>query len=50
MSAILNLCVFDDGTPSTINYHVLRKLFAKFGAFIRPVTITSTFEAKPPDY
>ena len=41
MSAILNMCIFHDGTPSNINYHVLRKLCAKFGAFIRPVTIIS---------
>ena len=50
MSAILNLCVFDDGTPSNINYNVLMKLCAKVGAFIQPVTITSKCEAKPPDY
>ena len=48
MSAIFNLYVFHGGTPSNINYHVLRKLCAKCGAFVRPVTIT--FEAKPPDY
>ena len=41
MSAILNVCVFHDGTPSNINYHVLRKLCAKCGAVIRPVTIIS---------
>ena len=40
MSAILYLCIFDDGSPSNINYYVLRKLCAKFGAFIRSVTIT----------
>ena len=50
MSAILNLCIFHDGSSANINKYVLGELHAKFGAFVRSVTITLKCEAKPPDY
>ena len=34
------------GSPSNINQHTLSESHAKFGAFIRPVTVN----IKPPDY
>ena len=41
MSAILNLCIFRDGSSANINSYVLGELHAKYGAFVRPVTIIS---------
>ena len=46
MSAILNVFFFTI-VPLLI---LINKFCAKFGAFDRPVTITLTCEAKPPDY
>ena len=39
-----------DGSYSNINKYVLGELHAKFGAFVRSVTIILKFDAKPPDY
>ena len=39
-----------DGSYSNINSYVLGELHAKFGAFVRSVTIILKFDAKPPDY